>query len=70
LYRWPVGKKAPAWEGGRYKGKSTEPLAFLDAVGRIDLVGEQYSQGPSAPWPARQSAARKRKPATPVGMTE
>jgi hypothetical protein len=26
--------------------------------------------GPSASWPARQTAARKKKPATPVGMTE
>jgi len=25
--------------------------------------------GPSAPWPALQTAARKKKPATPVGMT-
>jgi hypothetical protein len=26
-------------------------------------------RGPSAPWPARQTTARKKKPATPVGMT-
>ena len=26
--------------------------------------------GPSAPWPAHQSAVRKKMPATPVGMTE
>jgi len=27
------------------------------------------SCGPSAAWPARQTAAREKRPATPIGMT-
>src|SRR5580692_3748883 len=34
---------------------------------RLDIPS---CHGPSAPWPARQNSARKKKPATPVGMTE
>jgi hypothetical protein len=33
-------------------------------------AGLKDCHGPSAPWPARQNTARKKKPATPVGMTE
>jgi hypothetical protein len=34
------------------------------------VEGFRCCHGPSAPWPARQTTARKKKPATPVGMTE
>ena len=34
------------------------------------MVALKCCHGPSAPWPARQTAAHKKKPATPVGMTE
>jgi len=53
------------------------------AIRIVPVIGARlkYCHGPSvpvkhtgrkarAPWPARQTAARKKKPATPVGMTE
>jgi hypothetical protein len=34
------------------------------------FVWLESCQDPSATWPARQTAARRKRPATPVGMTD
>ena len=47
-------------EGGEKRGAATGAV----------WVGLKCCHGPSATWPTRQNSARKKKSATPVGMTE
>ena len=53
-----------------FAGRIAEDVLFGQAE---SAEFEKKSRGrkadPSAPWPARQTAARRKKPATPVGMT-
>ena len=46
-------------------GKRREKWSAVTTIG-VELIG---CRDPSASWPARQTAARKKKPATSVGMT-
>jgi hypothetical protein len=46
--------------------REREKWSAVTTIG-VELIG---CRDPSASWPARQTAARKKKPATSVGMTE
>jgi hypothetical protein len=58
-------KKRIADSSDQIAGGEEEKRLLLSMI----YEAQQSCRGPSAPWPARQTTARKKKPASPVGMT-